>query len=124
MLELLGRTNIVILDRFGPLGELGLVVGTEFVRRHSELVGIVAHGGKLILDGIGLEDGGKLVIELVDDRARRSRRGVQPGPHAALKIEPGFTHGGNIGQSIAYARMVGVVPPWTAAEMAAKKAKK
>jgi uncharacterized damage-inducible protein DinB len=30
----------------------------------------------------------------------------------------------HLGQSIAYARMVGVVPPWTAAEMAAKKAKK
>jgi uncharacterized damage-inducible protein DinB len=30
----------------------------------------------------------------------------------------------HLGQSIAYARMVGVVPPWTAAEMAAAKAKK
>lgn len=30
----------------------------------------------------------------------------------------------HLGQSIAYARMVGVVPPWTAAQMAAEKAKK
>ena len=30
----------------------------------------------------------------------------------------------HLGQSIAYARMVGVVPPWTAARMAAEKAKK
>jgi uncharacterized damage-inducible protein DinB len=30
----------------------------------------------------------------------------------------------HLGQSIAYARMVGVVPPWTAARMAASKAKK
>jgi uncharacterized damage-inducible protein DinB len=30
----------------------------------------------------------------------------------------------HLGQSIAYARMVGVVPPWTAAEQAAEKAKK
>jgi uncharacterized damage-inducible protein DinB len=30
----------------------------------------------------------------------------------------------HLGQSIAYARMVGVVPPWTAAQMAASKAKK
>ncbi len=29
----------------------------------------------------------------------------------------------HLGQSIAYARMVGVVPPWTAAQMAASKAK-
>jgi uncharacterized damage-inducible protein DinB len=29
----------------------------------------------------------------------------------------------HLGQSIAYARMVGVVPPWTAAQMAAEKAK-
>jgi uncharacterized damage-inducible protein DinB len=30
----------------------------------------------------------------------------------------------HLGQSIAYARMVGVVPPWTAERMAAEKAKK
>lgn len=30
----------------------------------------------------------------------------------------------HFGQSVAYARMVGVVPPWTAAQMAAEKAKK
>jgi uncharacterized damage-inducible protein DinB len=30
----------------------------------------------------------------------------------------------HLGQSIAYARMQGVVPPWTAAQMAAEKAKK
>ena len=30
----------------------------------------------------------------------------------------------HLGQSIAYARMEGVVPPWTAAQMAAEKAKK
>jgi uncharacterized damage-inducible protein DinB len=30
----------------------------------------------------------------------------------------------HLGQSIAYARMVGVVPPWTAAQMEAAKAKK
>jgi len=30
----------------------------------------------------------------------------------------------HLGQSIAYARMVDVVPPWTAAQMAAEKAKK
>ncbi len=30
----------------------------------------------------------------------------------------------HLGQSVAYARMVGVVPPWTAARMAAEKAKK
>jgi uncharacterized damage-inducible protein DinB len=30
----------------------------------------------------------------------------------------------HFGQSIAYARMVGVVPPWTAEQMAAEKAKK
>ncbi|HMK38064.1 MAG TPA: DinB family protein [Bacteroidota bacterium] len=30
----------------------------------------------------------------------------------------------HLGQSIAYARMEGIVPPWTAAQMAAEKAKK
>ena len=30
----------------------------------------------------------------------------------------------HLGQSIAYARMVGVVPPWTAAQQAAEKMKK
>jgi uncharacterized damage-inducible protein DinB len=30
----------------------------------------------------------------------------------------------HFGQSIAYARMQGIVPPWTAAQMAAEKAKK
>lgn len=30
----------------------------------------------------------------------------------------------HFGQSIAYARMIGIVPPWTAAQMAAEKAKK
>jgi len=42
---------------------------------------------------------------------------------SALMVLLSHTHE-HLGQSIAYARMVGVVPPWTAAQMAAEKAKK
>jgi uncharacterized damage-inducible protein DinB len=49
--------------------------------------------------------------------------GQKMNTRSVLLILLGHQHE-HLGQSIAYARMVGVVPPWTAEQMAAEKAKK
>jgi uncharacterized damage-inducible protein DinB len=49
--------------------------------------------------------------------------GQKMNARSVLLILLGHQHE-HLGQSIAYARMVGVVPPWTAEQMAAEKAKK